>query len=144
MALNIETEIDIDAPPEAVWEILADFKTWKDWNPFITGDGEAKVGASLLLEIAPPGKKPMKFSPKVQIADAPKRLEWLGRVLMPGIFDGHHCFHLEVQDGGTRLRQFENFTGILVGPVIGKQKAATELGFMAMNRALKKRAEKKD
>jgi uncharacterized protein YndB with AHSA1/START domain len=32
---DIVTEIEIDAPPSRVWEILTDFEKYASWNPFI-------------------------------------------------------------------------------------------------------------
>ena len=142
MALEIQTEIDIDAPPERVWEVLTDLRGWDDWNPFIKCAGRPEPGASLLVEITPPGRSTMKFSPVVQVVEAPRRFEWLGRVLFPGLFDGHHCFELSpLDEGRTRFRHFEHFRGLLVGPVMRKQLSATEAGFKAMNAALKRRVE---
>jgi hypothetical protein len=141
--MEIRTEIEIAAPPERVWEVLTDLKGWDDWNPFIKAAGRPEAGTRLLVEITPPGLSTMKFSPTVLVAEAPRRFEWLGRVLFPGLFDGHHAFHLEpAGEGRTLLKHFETFRGLLVGPVMRKQLAATELGFKAMNGALKERVEK--
>jgi len=42
---QIETAIDIAAPPLAVWNVLVDFAAYPDWNPFIRRlHGEATVG----------------------------------------------------------------------------------------------------
>ena len=32
---EIHTEIDISAAAEQVWDVLADFETYAQWNPFI-------------------------------------------------------------------------------------------------------------
>jgi hypothetical protein len=68
-------------------------------------------------------------------------LRWLGRVLIPGIFDGEHSFVLSSADGNCRFQQSEKFTGLLMSLAVRKMLAPTELGFRAMNEALKKRAE---
>jgi hypothetical protein len=57
----------------------------------------------------------MTFKPTVTVVDAPVALEWLGRLGLPGIFDGRHRFHLApTEKGGTLVTQSEEFDGILV------------------------------
>jgi uncharacterized protein YndB with AHSA1/START domain len=35
MEKEIVTEIEINAPPSRVWQILTDFEKYPTWNPFI-------------------------------------------------------------------------------------------------------------
>ena len=137
----IDTRIEIAAPAARVWRVLTDFPRFPEWNPFITRiEGAPEPGARLRVEIKPPGKSPMTFTPKVLAARPGKELRWLGRLLLPGIFDGEHAFELEERDGTCSFRQSERFSGLLV-PLLGGALAATERGFEAMNAALKRRAE---
>jgi uncharacterized membrane protein len=32
---QLHTEIDVEAPAERVWEVLMDFASYPQWNPFI-------------------------------------------------------------------------------------------------------------
>jgi hypothetical protein len=61
------------------------------------------------LVFQPPGGKPMTFKPTVLAADPARELRWLGRVLMPRLFDGEHGFRLEPTVGGCRLHHGETF-----------------------------------
>ena len=75
-----------------------------------------------------------------------KELRWKGQLLLPGVFDGEHYFQLsERADGSVRLMHGEVFSGMLV-PIFfrGALRRGTELGFQAMNHALKQRAESED
>jgi hypothetical protein len=140
---RIETAIDIAASPRAVWDVLVDFAAYPDWNPFIRRlQGEARVGARLEVTVQPPGGKPMTFRPTVLAAEPARELRWLGRVLVPGLFDGEHGFRLEATAGGCRLHHGETFGGILV-PLFGKMLDDTERGFAALNAALKERVERR-
>ena len=142
---RIDTSIDIAAPRERVWSILTDFGAFPDWNPFIrSAEGEARKGARLEILIGAPGSKSMTFKPVVIEAEAPRAFAWLGRLGVGGLFDGEHHFVLEDRgDGVTHLRQYETFRGLLV-PFTGKTLSTTEGGFVAMNEALKARAEAPD
>lgn len=44
MAPSISTEIDIAAPPSAVWSALTDYERYPDWNPFIIKVSGSKEG----------------------------------------------------------------------------------------------------
>ena len=121
---------------------MTDFAAYPDWNPFIRRiSGELQVGAKLEVRIEPPGGRAMTFKPTVRAAEANRELRWLGRLLLPGIFDGEHSLRIEPLDGGrSRFVQSERFSGLLVGLVKGAL-AKTEAGFEQMNTALKTRVE---
>lgn len=141
MTRHIDTEIIIAASPERVWAVLTDFAAYPQWNPFIESmEGMPEPGTRLTLRIRA-GEARHVFKPVVLQATACRRLRWLGRVGVPGLFDGEHDFELQAEQGGTRFLQSESFQGFLV-PLLWRQvEPATRAGFEAMNRALKARAE---
>jgi hypothetical protein len=65
----------------------------------------------------------------------------IGRLVLPGIFDGTHQFALDDLGGHTRLTQSETFRGVLV-PFTGKTITQTEGDFRALSQALKQRVER--
>ncbi|OLF14156.1 hypothetical protein BLA60_03110 [Actinophytocola xinjiangensis] len=139
---RISVTTEINAPVEVVWAQLTDTATFPEWNPFMPSlDGELAVGERLAVRITPPGSKGMTFRPTVTVVERDRTVEWLGRLLVPGLFDGRHRFTLEAVPGGTRLTQEETFTGVLV-PVLASTLANTEAGFRLMNEALRARAER--
>lgn len=139
---TIHTEIGIGAPAQQVWDAFAAVDRWPEWNPFATVTGRLAVGERLTVEIRPPGKRPMTFRPTVTVFEPGRELRWLGRLGMPGLFDGEHGFRVRAEDvGRCRFEQFETFSGLLVAPLFLMAGAATRQGFEAMNRALKARVE---
>ena len=143
MQHDLHTEIDIDATPETVWNVLTDLDGYSDWNPFITSAaGNVAVGERLTNRLQAPGGKAMTFKPTVTAAETAQTFEWLGRLVLPGIFDGRHRFDLEATpSGGTRLVHSEHFNGLLVRFLRKSLDTQTHQGFLAMNQALKSRAE---
>ncbi len=143
MRHELKTEVDIDASPETVWQVLTDLDGYSDWNPFITeASGDVVVGETLVNRINPPGGRAMTFKPVVTVADPGATFEWLGRLGIPGLFDGRHRFDLTATStGGTRLVHGEQFSGILVRLLRRSLDTQTREGFEAMNSALKIRAE---
>ena len=137
---ELRREIEIDAPP--VWAVVTDLAAYPDWNPFIRRiSGELREGARLKVRIEPPRARATTFKPIVRAVEANRELRWLGRLLVPGIFDGEHSLRIEPPNGGrSRFVQSERFSGVPVGLVKGTL-AKTEAGFEQMNSALKARIE---
>jgi hypothetical protein len=140
---ELRTEIEIEAPAERVWQLLTDFASFPQWNPFIrSASGEAETGVRLTVHIQPSGARGMTFRPTVLKAEPNRELRWLGRLLIPGLFDGEHIFTIEPL-GANRVRfvQHEIFTGLLVPLLARGLDTDTRRGFEEMNQALKVRAE---
>lgn len=143
MSKHLRTHVDIQASPERVWQVLTDFAAYPQWNPFLVrASGEPVQGKRLTIRMQPVGGRAMTFRPTVREATPPRRLRWLGHLLLPGIFDGEHSFTIEpLADGGVRLVQEERFRGVLV-PLIAKSLDRHTLpAFEQMNQAIKQRAE---
>ncbi len=139
---TIKTEIIIDVPASRVWQVLVDFEAYPQWNPFIRQvTGTAKPGEQLTVQMHSGGRT-MTFTPTVLVVQPERGLCWLGRLFIPGVFDGEHSFVIEpLGENQVRLVQSEAFNGILV-PFSSGLLDDTERSFQAMNRALKERAEK--
>ena len=139
---ELHTEIDIDAKPEVVWQVLTDLDRYPEWNPFITSAvGTPEVGDKLVNRMEPPGGKAMTFKPQVTVVEDEKTFEWLGTLGFSGVFDGRHRFDIEASPTGTKLIQSESFDGVLVRFMRKSLDTQTKAGFEAMNAALKARAE---
>ena len=137
------TMTEIEAPAERVWQILTDFARYPDWNPFIRRiHGEPLRRAELDVLIQPDGAKPVRFRPRIVTFRPPKELRWLGRLPLPGLFDGEHRFVVErLGQSRSRLIHEERFRGLLVPFLRRNLEGPVRRGFEAMNLALKQLAE---
>ena len=140
---QLHTEIEIDASAKRVWELLTDFASYPEWNPFIRSiGGQPAPGERLRARLEPPGGRAMTFEPKVLTAEPNCELRWLGHLLVPGLFDGEHSFIIQpLEDDRVRFVQREAFRGLLVPLFARSLESKTRRGFEEMNRALKGRAE---
>jgi hypothetical protein len=142
MRHQLHTEIEIKAPADTVWDILTDLDHYGDWNPFIVSSaGTVAVGDRLTNRLQPPGGKAMTFKPTVTAVEPNQAFEWLGRLGVPGVFDGRHRFELHESSNGTRMVHTEHFNGVLVRFMRKMLDTSTLQGFEEMNAALKSRAE---
>lgn len=139
---RLEKSIVINASAEKVWQVLTDFQNWENWNTFITkSEGIAEEGTKLTNTFDNDGKQ-MVFKPKILKAEPNKELVWIGRLFMPGIFDGTHGFRIEeIGPNQIRFTNYESFKGLLSGVIMKKIYDKTAAGFDQMNLELKAQAE---
>lgn len=143
---QIQTSIDIDAPPEQVWDVLVDVDRWHEWNPFADAlTGELRVGNKVAVHMRNgPGGRAMTIRPEITVVEPDRELRWVGGLLHPKVMRGEHHFLLEPHGvGGCHLEHGETFTGALVallGPVLVRGAA----GYQDLNDALKARVEARE
>ena len=113
---EISSETRIDGTAAEVWAVLSDFAQYPAWNPGMQRvEGHAEVGSRLSIAFTLNGGRTMKMRPTVLVADPGHELRWLGRLLLPGVFDGEHRFEIhEDEPGRVRFVQSERFRGVLV------------------------------
>ncbi len=60
---QMSTEIEISASSTRAWQVLTDFPSFSQWNPFIpSAQGEVKVGERLTVKMTPPKGMGMTFN----------------------------------------------------------------------------------
>jgi acetyl esterase/lipase len=139
---RLSTHAEIEATPEQVWEVLTDLAAYPEWNPFIVrARGVVAPGRRLTLRMQPVGGRAMTLRPRLVEVAVGRELRWRGRLGVPGLMDAEHTFLLQPQAGGTRLVQQETFRGVLVPFVAASLDRNTLPAFVAMNEALRRRAE---
>ncbi|MGD0165987.1 MAG: SRPBCC family protein [Gaiellaceae bacterium] len=100
-------EIEIDASPAAVWEILADFERWPSWNPDVSAvslEGELAEGTEFHWRAGPGTIRSV-----LRYVEPPHVLAWTGRTLA---LDAVHVWRLENEHGATLVRTEESWSGI--------------------------------
>jgi carbon monoxide dehydrogenase subunit G len=118
MSDPVVTQIDIAAPPEAVWAVVMDPERLHEWVSIHRGlvefsNGTPAVGATMEQCLALRGAK---FKVKWELAqcDAPHLAEWRGKG--PARSKAETEYRLEAHDGGTRFHYRNEFKAPL-GPL---------------------------
>jgi hypothetical protein len=102
-------ETVVEAPPDAVWRLIADIDSWPAWNPDVRS-------ARLEGELAPGSTFRWKAGPGTIVSTlqsvAPEReIGWSGRTM--GI-EALHVYRLEQVGDGTRVVSEESWAGLPV------------------------------
>jgi hypothetical protein len=139
---ELRTEIEIQATPDQVWQVLTNLDQYPEWNPFIHhAIGTAKLGEKVDITFQS-GSKEMTLHCTVVKAEPNKELCWKYHVILPVLFSGEHSFIIEQVEGNkVRFIDREIFNGLLVSTQAKDIDTHSKQGFEAMDKALKARAE---
>jgi len=140
---DICSQIEIAATPKQIWQILLDFESYPEWNPYIrNATGTPVVGKRIEVLTQPEGSRKLVFHPVILRLEINNELRWRGSPLPRFLFSGEHIFLLQAKSPEiTNFVQREIFTGLLIRFLQGTLDKRTLGGFQAMNEALKIRAE---
>ena len=140
--LRIEHRIGIQAPAEVIWDVIHELSQWAAWNPiYPKAAGEIHIGATLDMTVALPGQPAREIQPVVLDWVPNEQLHWR-LSLMGGLVRTTRYLEIEpLAEASCIVSNGEIFGGLL-GPSAGKQVGRSVYrGFLAMNEALKDRAE---
>ena len=139
----IETRIEINAPATEVWNLLCDFSSYVDWNPYIfEAKGDASVDSLLSIRFRNGGATDVSMTVKVIRIKEQYEIVWRnGGMTLPAVY-AEHYFRIEQRAADTlefvHGESFRGPMGWLISTVAG---TSTRECFNAMNTALKLRAE---
>ena len=141
----ITTEIEISAPPEKVWTILADINKWHEWSPIINkSSGEFSEGAHLNITMMgkQTGEDGPQYKPTLIKLVPNEYLSWSAKMMAGFIFTNGKIIELTKTEDGTKLVHKETFKGLMAPLMCGQMETSVPPMLKMMNLALKKLAEK--
>lgn len=113
MTVRFHVERHIAAPPERVWALLTDARTYAAWNPAVVSiEGDIRAGSSIRLVSTVNPKR--TFTLAVSKVEAPRSMTWSDGMPL-GLFTGERVFQLTPRDGGTDFAMTESYRGLLAG-----------------------------
>ena len=142
MRVKIEHRLGIQAPPEAIWAVIADIAGWAEWNPlYPKAEGVIRIGAPLSLTVALPGKAPRAIRPVVLDWVPNEQILWRLSML-GGLVKSTRYLEIEqLTETGCIFSNGEMFEGLLGPTVARRMRGPIRAGFAAMGEAVKARAE---
>lgn len=139
----IAAEVNIDASPQRVWQVLTDLARYPEWNPFTPRvDGRLAQGEPVTLHVHGLRRRPLTQREFVHDLVPGARLCW-GMVMgHPALLTARRVQTLEaLGPAACCYRTEDQLGGWLVPVVLALYGAAMQRGFDAMAVALKARAE---
>ncbi|MDP6934840.1 MAG: SRPBCC domain-containing protein [Myxococcota bacterium] len=140
--MRITTSIDIDAPVDTVWAILADFASYETWNPLtVRIDGEPRVDEVVTLHVELGGKSTVRKH-VISRVEPGAALCWTIRTRKPWLMRGERCQTLEeLGEGRCRYVNEECVEGLVSWIVALTYKGTIRQALEACGQALKTRSE---
>jgi hypothetical protein len=140
--IPIEHRIGIQAPAEVIWEVIADLPSWKDWNPTYTkASGDIRIGSTLDMTLELPGQAAQQIRPVVLEWVPNEQLHWR-LSLIGGLVKTTRYIEIDnLAAASCIVSNGEFFAGIMGPTVVRRMGGSVRRGFIAMNEALKARAE---
>jgi carbon monoxide dehydrogenase subunit G len=107
----LTSEIEVGAPPEVVWDVLATIESWPTWNPGIKS-------ASLQGDLVPGSAFRWKsglsvIRSRLVFVDPPREIAWTGKSMGINVV---HVYSLEGRGGRTLVKTEESVEGITARP----------------------------
>ena len=144
MSFKIEHRIGVQAPPEVLWDLIADLEGWERWNPlYPKAVGKLAIGSKLQVTLALPDTPPEDITPTVLDWVPHMQLAWRLK-LLGGFLTTIRYMEIEPLDDGRAsvFSHGEQFEGLAASFMPKDLRKKIKRGFIAMSEALQAEAMK--
>ncbi|OBA69881.1 polyketide cyclase [Mycobacterium sp. 1554424.7] len=135
-----EDSIEIDAPPQVVWDVFSDVEHWPDWTASVTsltGRDGSTLAVGRRFAIKQPGLQKLIW----KVAEIDPGTSWTWVTRSPGVQVTARHYVTALPGGRTLVRQELDQRGFL-GALVGRLTVKRTKRFLAMEaRGLKARSE---
>ncbi len=131
--VDLRTSIDVAAPPERVWDVLADVERWPEWTESVTRVRALDAGPLVVgsrVEVAQPRIPTGTYT--VTALEPGRAFTWEQRQPSSTVTARHEC--TPVPGGGTRVELGVVMSGAL-GAVMGRLYRGLTRRYLAMEAA---------
>jgi len=108
---SVHADLVVPAEPSEIWAVLMDGEHYGEWNTVLVEvEGEFREGATMTYQMMSPDGTTTPVDAEIVKLDPERELNQNGGY--PGIMTFDHHWILEPVDGGTRVTQHEDYTGV--------------------------------
>jgi hypothetical protein len=143
---EFKTTFPVAADAGTIWGVLVDLARWSEWNTAVpTISGEAKVGSTLSMKLAMPGRPSANVTATLTDLEPKRLFRWHGNIASDRFFSGTREVALDEQpDGSTRVTHVETVTGLFYPVFRLMMGGAIQKHHENFNASLRDRAESVD
>lgn len=99
--IESNADIHISVPPRRVWEVLIDFSSYPEWNPYVAVRGAAALGSKVQWAYSSQPVKRVWTSATITYFDVPNAITWSFR--MGWLFRLEESFRVHPTSEGTKV-----------------------------------------
>lgn len=142
MAFVIDRTLEVNAPAEAVWEVISDFAAYREWNPFVVDARcELKPGGAIEMQVKLKDRPQRQVEEIVEVTPG-KGFSYRMKPLPLGALRSLRSHRIEALGAGrSRYHSHFELRGWLLPLVLSMFRDALERGFAGMTEGVGRRAE---
>lgn len=114
----ITASIEIHAPMDVVWEVFADIRQWREWNPVCTECrfefGKSMQAGACISFTLKPMFVPIRIAPVVDVMEQGRKVVWSGGRF--GIHAEHTFIFKQTAAPSVIIDSTEVFSGLMLWP----------------------------
>ena len=138
---SVSAQIQINAPIEQVWAVLADLEHYQDWNPFTYKvKSNLTVGDEVVLHVNLGPKQRVVQKQTIRQCQAPSALDWGMVMAHPTLLKTLRTQRLTKLDASTTLYETrDQFSGLLTPLILSIYRGPIRHGFESICTSLQAR-----
>jgi hypothetical protein len=140
--VELRSEVEIAAPLHMVWDVVTNFRAYREWNPLIVeAEGDLAEGAIVSTTVSKPDKSEQKIRRRILKLEPQTELRWTATQLVRALAHDEQFFKfVAVDNNRVRLLIGENVSGIFA-PRTPSELSRLSQALNLLNQAIKRRAQ---
>ncbi|MFP8954909.1 SRPBCC family protein [Natrialbaceae archaeon A-arb3/5] len=136
--IELSDTIEIDQPAESIWQVITDFNSYDEWNPYLSvQQGTPAEETAIVVDIRPSAGPSRTETGKLTTVVPSEHLQWETVAFYHRLYTSGHAIELEPLDEAKTQVTNRRWLGGVLTYFISTDKIEADLS--AMNTALANR-----